>query len=207
MDIVIHQIDIVDRDDHEIFVMAVEYLKGENPHRVVMIRPTDVFETRVAEYDLDPDDIETIIEVIFYEMFLTVEDEDKSKVLHVADTKAIARKEYMRRIRKMCNNGRVIGVPGNSPYVPTTPGDVVVASSGDEDPVEFLKREIVMSPDHIAVKRAYVNAIVAETRKQHKQREQARAARRIGGRRRRESPQELKQQLISGGPDGSQHPV
>jgi hypothetical protein len=207
MDIVIHQVDIVDRNDQELFVMSVEYLQGEEPHRVAMIRPTDVFETRVAEYDLDPDDIETILEVIFYEMFLTIEEEDKSKTLHIAPTKEIARKEYMRRIRKMCDNGKLIGMTGNSPYVPTTPGDVVVASSGTEDPVEFLKRELVMSPEHISVKRAYVNAIVAETRKQHKQREQIRAARRLGGRRRRESPQELRQQLISGGPGGGQHPV
>ena len=207
MDIVIHQVDIVDRDDQELFVMSVEYLQGEEPHRVAMIRPVDVFETRVAEYDLDPDDIETILEVIFYEMFLTIDEEDKSKTLHIAPTKEIARKEYMRRIRKMCDNGKLIGVTGNSPYAPTTPVDVVVASSGTEDPVEFLKRELVMSPEHIAVKRAYVNAIVAETRKQHKQREQIRAARRLGGRRRRESPQELRQQLISGGPGGRQHPV
>lgn len=207
MDIVIHQVDIVDKNDQEMFVMSVEYLTGENPQRVLMIRPTDVFETRVAEYDLDPDDIETILEVVFYEMFLTIDGEDKSKTLHVAPTKAIARKEYMRRIREMCDNGKLIGMIGNSPYVPTTPGDVVVASSGTEDPVEFLRRELVMSPEHIAVKRAYVNAIVAETRKQHREREQVRAARRIGGRRRRESPQELKQQLISGGPGGRQHPV
>jgi len=207
MDIVIYQVDIVDRDDQELFVMSIEFLKGEELQRIIMVRPVDVFETRVAEYDLDPDDIETIIEVIFYETFLTLEDEDKSKTLHFADTKAIARKEYLKRVRKMCDAGRVIGIPGNSPYVPTTHLDVVVASSGEEDPLEFLKRELVMSPEHIAVKREYINAIVKETRKAHRQREQDRAARRVGGRRQRESPQAMRSQLFSGGPGGNQHPV
>lgn len=205
MDIILHHVDIVEQNDQELFVMSIEYLEGEEPQRVVMIRPTDVFETRVAEYDLDPNDTETIIEVIFYETFLSMEDEDKSKALHFAESKSVARKEHLRRIRKMCDSGRVIGVSGVTQFIPTTSQDVIVASSGADDPLEFLKQELVMSPEHIAVKREYVNAIVKETRKAHREREQARAARRRGGRRQRESPQELRKQLFTGGA-ANQHP-
>jgi hypothetical protein len=201
MDIILHQVDIVDQDEQEMLVMAIEYLDGDgSPLRLVMIRPLDVFETRAAEYDLDADDIDLLIEIIFYEMFLQISDEDKSKVLHFAPTKEIARKELLRRIRKQRGNGKLIGIPGNSPYVPTTEKDVVVASSGDEDPIEFLKREIVISSDHLAVKRQYINAVLKETRQQHKQREVKRAARTVRGRRNRISPEELKRQLMNEGP-------
>lgn len=127
--------------------------------------PEETFEWRVAEYGFDPADQDTLLDVVLYEPWLDESLRDPGKTHVTARTPAVARDDLLEHIRRRKGPGRLKGRRGLAPNLNDLPHPVAVDSEAD-DPIEVIKREMVLSEPHIEVKRE----IVADTRQRHRRR-------------------------------------
>lgn len=116
--------------------------------------PEETFEWRIAEYGFDPADQDTLLEVVLYEPWLDEQTRDPHKT-HIAADPAVAREHLLERVRRHKGPGRLRGRRGLAANLNALPHPVAVDSEAD-DPVEVIKREMVLSEPHIAVKRENV---------------------------------------------------
>lgn len=130
---------------------------GREPYDWAHFFPIDIFEWRVAEYDLDPDDRDTLLAVVLFEPYAA----DATPGLSHLDAPALAdgtaREHLLARIEDARGGGRLRGVPGV--FRRLVPPDKrprpvrVLLDSAAEDPLEVVKRETPVSADHVEVKR------------------------------------------------------
>lgn len=176
-----------------------------NPVPLMHIIPEDILENYCAEYGFDPDDFDTLLETVLYLPW--VDDpitHDHPKAPHLVDDPDEARQHVLSQVRAKRGNGRVRGRRGRPQLkmaaprrMPGGPQPVVLLESGEEDPVEVLRREIPRSREHIAVRREAYRLVREQVRRERAERARREAARARGDWRRRESPQELRERLMA----------
>jgi len=156
-------VDLVRIRQDELYVAAVEQQKFEDFVGLRgMLLPVDVFESRAAEYDIDPDS-PTGWDDLFH-MVLGPPGDDRPveemaedpNHLYNAPSIERAREAKLGRIRQAMGARKLRGLPGASPHRLKLGGAVALGDSGAEDPLEFIKRTAPMSRAHIAVKQEYV---------------------------------------------------
>lgn len=158
--------------------------------------PDDIFEWRCAEYGIDHDDTDTLLDVVLFEPYLDHGAADPDLTHLDAPSVAAARDYHLARIRQVkTHHGRLKGRPGLSTrIIPVEQRPVrmhVVLESAAEDPLDVVLRESPRSPEHIAVKRELM------TYHRDLRQEQLRAQRRAGPREwRRETPDELRARIM-----------
>jgi hypothetical protein len=131
---------------------------GREPYWWSHFFPHDIFEWRVAEYDLPADDMDTLLDVVLYEPYLA---EDFEMVPINAPSIKAARQHHLTRVKAVKGPGRLRGIAGRStrtvPMAERPRQSVVLLDSAEEDPLEVIKRESPMSAPHIEVKRQMID--------------------------------------------------
>jgi hypothetical protein len=128
---------------------------GSEPYMMSHKFPEETFEWRVAEYDLDPTDRDTLLHIVLYEPYLNEDDRDPDQSHVHAPSVAAARDYHLGRIRELGGKRPLRGSRGMAADTVPLP-DPVAVHSAEEDPIEVLRREMVLSHPHIAVKREAV---------------------------------------------------
>lgn len=168
-DILVHHAELsyVDGEPHYVVAVQEGELYGENiPEGAVALTchllPADIFESRAAEYGIDPTTDEGW-EDILHMVFVPVSDSraipekiEDPDFLYNAPTIEHARKAHLRTIRKALGSRKLRGVPGVSEHRLLINEATRIAHSDAEDPIEFIKRTAPMSEEHIRVKQEYV---------------------------------------------------
>jgi hypothetical protein len=168
MDVVIHHVELsLVGGDQPVYVVTIE-----DPNFVdntgsgaagafVQVMPTEVFETRAAEYDIDPaaeGAWEMLFDLVFGDQHVgqgAAEQLNDPDWLLNAPTSKHARAAQLKKIRKVLGKGKTRGVPGTSVHRAVLNDATGVMNSETEDPLEFIKRTAPMSPDHIRVKQEF----------------------------------------------------
>jgi hypothetical protein len=218
MDITVHNVELSVLGKHQVFVMSLEITNGDGPDQhLACIAPTDVFETRAAEYDIDMSTDkgwDDVLHVVFYERYLD-DDPDEQLAdpdnLFNAPTVAEARKALLNRVKTRRGAGKLRGSVGE----PITHRSILnnatmlTRTSDTDDPIQFIKNTAPMSNDHIMVKKEFTrrrrNGIRARRRGRNTREmidestEQARRDMKMDRNFGRESAEELADQLL--GPD------
>lgn len=163
MDIFIHDAELVNWFGEPWWFTSNEFHDSNgNIRNLSHMFPHDMFETIVAEYDVDPTDWDTLLAVHFYRSELDHDTEDEALTIYNAPTVAAARRHHLDRIAEVRGDGILTGVAG-PPKFPvrkvggTSPLDVVpvYVSAGVEDPLVVLRRESPISTPHIKAKRQH----------------------------------------------------
>lgn len=122
--------------------------------------PGDIFSWRAAEYGFDPSDQDGLLDVVFYEPYLTDVPDPAFHHLHV-DNAAKARDYHWKRIKAAKGSGQLRGAIGPSPDIirdgshRNWPWEV--DTGDDEDPLEVLASYAwPMRADHLEVRQEYV---------------------------------------------------
>jgi hypothetical protein len=116
-------------------------------HEGIHAFPYDTLEWRAAEYDIDPSDVDTLMDIVLAEPYLTVEDWQTGSRLHDADTIEQARVDHIARCARVKLAHRI-----------STRGRVA-------DALRPARENHHMDPAAIAIKRE----LVAHGRKQRRQ--------------------------------------
>lgn len=99
--------------------------------------PADTLEWRAAEYDLDPTDLDTLLDIVLYEPFLEEPDQPEL-TLHDAPSVEEARAYHLQRVEKVKKKA-------------------TKARRGGVDPVrEQIKASAAMQPEAIGLKKAFI---------------------------------------------------
>lgn len=192
MDIIIHHAEVVDMGGQEILMLATE---TDVDGKIAVLIPREALETRAAEYALDPDDFDTILDVILYSHYLPKTSPDDTKDIRNSETIREARADLLERIATLKGTGKVKGMIGRSTLIPSTDQTPTLRDSGVRDPVEFIKEECPISKEHIAVKQENfrrLRATYQENRRQGRLRKQQE----IQSGKTRETAQELRERLF-----------
>lgn len=196
MDITVTDAVLIARENSpNIWVIAKEIRDGVGPVvRMAQAFPEDTLEWRVAEYDLDPNDKDTLIDILLYEHHLDdgIDPDHPSSLAH-AVTVSEAREFHLSRIKAKKGTGKVQTrkrAPNENAISRTRSPRLLLIDSGDDPdtPLDILKRELPIDPDLVEVKREHVR----------QQREAVRSAGRQSKQmlRARPSKEELKQKLL-----------
>lgn len=168
-DLLIHHVEVSEYQGGQLHVITMGdgFMHDDptSPALRAVIGPTDVFESRAAEYGIDPeseggwDEILHIVlapqgDVGSVEQYMADPDH-----LFNAPTIEHARRAHMRRIRKAMGTRKLRGVIGDSEHKITVDEATRLTTSATEDPIEFLKRTAPMSGEHIAVKAENIRRI------------------------------------------------
>lgn len=168
-DVLVYHVELsyIRDEPHYLAVVGDGELHGDIPEGAVALRavimPAEVFESRAAEYNIDPE-AEGGWEALFH-MTLAPQGEGDRDVaaeledpdhIYNAPTIAHAREAKLRRIKGALGKRKLRGVPGVSEHRLLAAEGVRIEESAAEDPLEFIKRTAPMSPEHIAVKAEFV---------------------------------------------------
>lgn len=225
-DILVHHVELSYLRDipHYVAVVGDGFVSGDNGEQFPAFRakvmPADVFESRAAEYGIDPDspggwdDILHLVLAPQGEDDRTVEQElDDPDHLWNAPTVEHARRTKMARVRKAMGAGKLRGVTGVSEHRLLLNEATRIQESDAEDPLEFIKRTAPMSREHIAVKQEFVRrhrhkakarrlgldpdrAYSEKELEQHAKRQAAKAAKAVDQQPQRETPDQLAIRLL-----------
>ena len=164
MNIDIHHVELSMRGSEPVYVVTIEDPEFEGEPGMgssVHVMPTDVFETRAAEYDIDVTKTggwEQVLDLVFGEQLpgesVGGQLADPQFLLN-APTIAEAREAKLGKIRGVLGEGKLRGMPGTSKHRAILNDANAVTNSGEEDPLEFIKRTAPMSRDHIKVKQEF----------------------------------------------------
>jgi hypothetical protein len=130
--------------------------------------PTDTFESRAADYGLDPaTEWNQLVDLVFYERFIPDRgDGPDPDGLWLAPTVQHARKHRQKLIKAIRGKGRVRGIVGEPPgRVIINEALMLARTEAADDPLEFLRENAPISADHMRVKAQHT----------HRRRNQARA--------------------------------
>jgi len=200
VNIEVHHVEVVDLMGGEYFMVTYRVDADDIWHAYTF--PTDMLETRAAEYGLDPADVDQLIEIILYEPHVQ-EDSDDPDLLHNADTIAKARVALLQRIADAKGNGQITGLTGQSDRAAAGPSMTVLDDSGVDHPLEFLKANVRIDPGHYHVKRQFI----AKVREKGAATRAVRKARRARiHARERESAEVLRDQLLGVAGDPTRQP-
>lgn len=159
MDVVVHDAELVNWYGVPMWFATTEYpVEQGEPKRLTYMFQHDMFETIVAEYEVDPQDWDTLFTIHFYRPELTHETEDETLTIYNAPTIRHAREHHLERIHEVRAGGAVIGVPGE-PQFPVRAAALnavpLLATAGSADPLDTLRDESVISHPHIQAKREF----------------------------------------------------
>lgn len=178
MDVVIHNVELSAFSGAQVFVLTLEYLNPDgsayytdpvtgDPVFATSVIPTEAFESRAAEYGIDPDtEWEELLELMFYARFLPEGDDPTDPDgLWLAPTVSHARQHRRKRIRAVRGRGQVRGVVGEPPGRAIITEALMLTRTEDADhPLEFLREHTPFSAEHIRVKATYVHQRRSEIR-------------------------------------------
>lgn len=168
-DLVIHHVELSAAGSAQIYVatLGVGALLDDPtvPALRAEIMETDVFESRAAEYGIDPNSDggwDDILHLVF-----ASHDEGTGIATQLTDPDHLfnapsvehARRVEMRRIRKAMGARTLRGEPGISDHRILVGEATRLLTSEAEDPIEFIKRTAPMSAEHIAVKAENIRRI------------------------------------------------
>lgn len=161
MNITVHHVELSKLADQALYVATLEV---EGDHELgpdgleVQLIPHDAFESRAGEYAIDTSSKtgwRDLLDLVFYGDRLPETDlqqlADPDHLLN-APTVAHARKTRLARIRAMRGKGALTGATGESEDRALLADATGVASSGAEDPLEFIRRTAPMSREHMRVR-------------------------------------------------------
>lgn len=168
-DLVVHHVELstVNSDPLYVATLGVGSMLDDPtiPALKVEIMPTDVFESRAAEYDIDPES-DGGWDDLFHLVFAPPGEVDSVATqlvdpdhLFNAPTIEHARKAKMRKIRKAMGARKLYGATGVSEHRILVGEATRMLTSEAEDPLEFIKRTAPMSMEHIAVKAENIRRI------------------------------------------------
>lgn len=172
-DLVVHHVDLSILGDQAFFMATVEHERiGDAVYVRGSMIPVDCFESRAAEYNIDPQSPTGWHDLL---QLVIVGDRAKGPIedqlnhpdhLFNAPTVDHARRAILGRIRTHLGGRKLRGEPGVSNRRMIANQATAIGDSGAEDPLEFIKRMAPMSAEHIAVKaeftrrrRAHIRAL------------------------------------------------
>lgn len=168
-DLVVHHVELstVSSDMFYVATLGVGSMLDDPtiPALKAEIMPTDVFESRAAEYGIDPesdggwDDIFHLVFAPPGEAGAIEAQLNDPDHLFNAPTIEHARKAKMRKIRKVMGVRKLRGELGVSDHRILVGEATRMLTSEAEDPLEFIKRTAPMSAEHIAVKAENIRRI------------------------------------------------
>ncbi len=130
------------------WVVAVQRLHDDGTVQDgVHVFPADILEWRAAEYDVDPADTTTLLDIVLAEPYLTEEDHNTGSRLHDVGTVDGARADHLARCAKVKLRHRM-------------------TTRGAKHPLDKIRREAVLHPDALAIKRELVRRSREEHRRQ-----------------------------------------
>jgi hypothetical protein len=156
--------------------------------------PADILEWRVAEYGWHPvKDIDTMLEIVIYEPWITNETLDPDRSHMTAPTLKDARDHQLERLAITRGDGTMRGRKGPVKRLNMAKAHTwLVRSEDHEDPLDVIKKHSQLSTPHIKVKTDFIR----------KQRDQYHRRRMIENRMvgaptlwTRETPEELQRRL------------
>jgi hypothetical protein len=103
----------------------------------VFVMPEDTLEWRAAEYDIDPNDLDTLMDVVLAEQFLEVPPGETTPPLFTADTIEEARKIHLARCAQAKLRHRI-------------------STRAKGHPIAELKPKMLMDPEALHLKRRIV---------------------------------------------------
>ncbi|MGC5562808.1 hypothetical protein ACPYPG_08195 [Streptomyces sp. FR-108] len=80
-------------------IWRVAYDRGDGTVHL-HIMPQDIFAIRAAEYDMDVDDVDALIDLVLYEPFIDSMEEDGTPILFGSGSLSEAREKYLSRINQ-----------------------------------------------------------------------------------------------------------
>jgi len=229
-DLLVHHVELSLLRNEPFYIMMVQdgELLGTPEHPApegaiacrAVLAPATVFESRAAEYGIDPDSPGGWDDLLHL-VIAPKGEEDRDVAAELADPDHLfnaptiehARKAKMARIRKAMGTRKLRGVPGVSEHRLLAQDATRIAESDAEDPLEFIKRTAPMSPEHIAVKQEFVRrhrhkvkarrlgldpdrAYSEKELEQHAKRRAAKAAKKVDQQPQRETPDQLATRLL-----------
>jgi hypothetical protein len=137
------------------WVVAVQRIHDDGSvEEGVHVFPADVLEWRAAEYDIDPSDVDTLLDIVLAEPYLTDGHWQAGSQLHDADTVEQARADHLARCAKAKLACRM-----------STRGKAA-------EPLRAVREQHAMHPEALEIKRE----LVRHAREQHRQARQHEAA-------------------------------
>ena len=135
------------------------------PVRLAHAFAEDIIEWRVAEYDMDPNDRDSLLEMILFEPHLDdgVNDEHPLSLLN-APTIADARDFHRSRINTKKGNGKVNTrkrAPNENAVANSRSARFLLIDSGNDPalPLDILKREMPIDPEIVEVKKEHIRLL------------------------------------------------
>lgn len=170
MNITVFNVDVIPGEEQAelVFTLRVDGADALSAHVV----PIETLENTAAEYDLDPGDVDTILDVVLYGPYLPADKvaADHPKFLFNADTVAQARQHLLATVAEAKGDGKVISVAGDSPEQALAEGAPRLTRSGSKCPVTFVKECAPIDRAVIAEKRKLVDTYRVEARNRRRQR-------------------------------------
>jgi hypothetical protein len=168
-DLLVHHVELSYLKDEPYYVITLgDGVMDDDPTAPALrveLGPTDMFESRAAEYGIDPDsedgwdDILRLVLAPQGNLGSIEEQLVHPDHLFNAPTIEHARKVKLGQIRKAMGTRRLRGVTGVSEHRLLIGEATQITHSDAEDPIEFIKRTAPMSAAHIAVKTENIRRI------------------------------------------------
>jgi hypothetical protein len=162
-DLVVHNAEHSVFGDEEVFILSVTVTYDDGSTReMAELMPADIFESRAAEYDIDPTTEQgwsDVLHMVLYENHLGQDAEeqlaDPDHLLN-APTIGHARRKHLERVHRVRGKGRLRGQVGPPESRNILNNARMLATSGDaEDPLEFIRRKAAISKPHMRVKKEF----------------------------------------------------
>ena len=159
-DLLIHHVELsyLNDEPHYVAVIGDGVLDDGAPAFRGKLMPADIFESRAAQYGIDPNEPggwDELLHLVFAphgEDRSVQEELDDPDYIYNAPTIEHARQARLRKMRKAMGGRKLRGVVGASEHRMLLSEATRIEHSDIEDPLEFIKRTAPMSAEHIRVK-------------------------------------------------------
>lgn len=159
-------------DDHPQPILHIALLVDGTPHLHVM--PVDTLETRAAEYDMDPGNVDTLLDLVLAEPYLSIDPEHPDYLFNAPDRR-YARDRHVARART------VAVIRQSAVKRINERGEVEPRAAGEPTPRDKVKALAVIDPEVVTAKAELIEHHRAARRADREQRQAAtaRAPRRL----------------------------
>lgn len=202
MQITIDHADLIEHSNGgRLWMLGLLVENGEQSKRILHAMPEETLENIAVEYGLDPDDFDTLLDVVLYLPYVADPiTHDHPKAPHLVGDVAEAREHLLAQVQAAKGAGRLKGQRGRSVIGAAGPrmASMVVLDSGAEDPIEVLRREIPRSAEHIEIKREAYQRTRQRVGQERAAKAVAKQAASATGRA-REAPKEMRARLVAEG--------
>lgn len=150
-----------------IWVIAKTVTDGNKTFRMAQVIPEDMMEWRAAEYDIDPNDRDTLMDIILYQHHLDdgIDDNSHPQSLMWASTVEEARDFHLNRIKTKKANGKTqtrkrdktkedkVANPRNPKHLLRDTSDETAT------PLDIIKAAMPIDPEILEVKKQFVREL------------------------------------------------